>query len=139
MGTRATESRSSSELIAEYKALALLPGATARNDGDVPNLFDSAADTVEATFVFQHLVHAPLEPNNCVIHWTEDAVRLLLGSQMPSTDQETAATVLGLELDKVEIVTLLSAGSFGRRGTPNGDMAAEAAHVLKAAKHKSPI
>lgn len=134
-----TESRSTTELIERYRALALAPGAIARNDGDVPRALANAASTVEATFVFPYLAHAPLEPNNCVIHRTEGGVRLLLGSQMPSIDQETAARILGLNVDKVEIVTLLAGGSFGRRGTPDGDMAAEAAHVLMTAKHKGPI
>jgi isoquinoline 1-oxidoreductase subunit beta len=34
---------------------------------------------------------------------------------------------------------MLAGGSFGRRATPAGDMAAEAANVLKAAKHDGPI
>ncbi len=50
-----------------------------------------------------------------------------------------AAGVLGLKPEQVKIKTLLAGGSFGRRATPAGDMAAEAADVLKAAKHKGPI
>ena len=39
----------------------------------------------------------------------------------------------------MKINTLLAGGSFGRRATPAGDMAAEAAEVLKGAQHKGPI
>jgi len=134
-----TESRSSSELIEQYKNLALTTGSIARSDGDAAHALGDAVSTVDATFVFPYLAHAPLEPNDCVIHRTAGGVRLLLGSQMPTIDQETAAGILGLEIGKVEITTLLAGGSFGRRGTPHGDMAAEAAHVLKAANHKGPI
>src|SRR5690349_25004314 len=58
---------------------------------------------------------------------------------MPTVDQMSAAHVLGLDPKKVSITTLLAGGSFGRRATPAGDMAVEAAEVLKAAKHQGPI
>lgn len=47
--------------------------------------------------------------------------------------------MLGLKPEQVKIETQLAGGSFGRRATPTGDMAAEAANVLKGAKHAGPI
>ena len=61
------------------------------------------------------------------------------GSQIQTVDQGVAAAVLGLKPEQVKINTLLAGGSFGRRATPAGDMAAEAAEVLKGAQHKGPI
>jgi isoquinoline 1-oxidoreductase beta subunit len=58
---------------------------------------------------------------------------------MTTVDQAAAAKVLGLDPKKVSITTLLAGGSFGRRATPAGDMAVEAADVMKAAKHQGPI
>ena len=99
-----------------------------------------AAKVIEATYVFPYLAHAPMEPNNCVIHRTDDGgVELNFGSQMQTVDQGVAAAVLGLKPEQVKINTLLAGGSFGRRATPAGDMAAEAAEVLKGAQHKGPI
>jgi isoquinoline 1-oxidoreductase subunit beta len=63
----------------------------------------------------------------------------MLGSQMPSIDQQVAADVMGISIERVKVKTLLAGGSFGRRATPRGDMAIEAANVLKAAKHSGPI
>jgi isoquinoline 1-oxidoreductase beta subunit len=81
-----------------------------------------------------------MEPNNCVIQHTADGgVELLFGSQLQTVDQKSAAAVLGLKPEQVKITTLLAGGSFGRRATPAGDMAVEAAEVLKAAHHKGPI
>jgi isoquinoline 1-oxidoreductase beta subunit len=75
-----------------------------------------------------------------VIRRTEDGgVELMFGSQLQTIDQNVAAAVLGLKPEQVKIKTLLAGGSFGRRATPAGDMAAEAAEVLKAAKHQGPI
>jgi isoquinoline 1-oxidoreductase beta subunit len=135
-----TEARSSNQIIKEYVDLVAKQGAIARNDGDADAALSGAAKVIEATYVFPYLAHAPMEPNNCVIHRTADGgVELLFGSQLQTVDQQTAAAVLGLKPEQVKIKTLLAGGSFGRRATPAGDMAAEAAQVLKAAKHQGPI
>ena len=47
-----------------------------------------------------------------------------------------AAQVLGLKPEQVRSRRVLAGGSFGRRATPDADMAAEAATVPKAAKHQ---
>jgi isoquinoline 1-oxidoreductase beta subunit len=135
-----TEARSSRDLVNEYRELAKQTGAVARNDGNAEGAFAGAAKVIEATYSFPYLAHAPLEPNDCVIRRTDDGgVELLFGSQLQTVDQNVAAAVLGLKPEQVKIETLLAGGSFGRRATPAGDMAAEAAEVLKAAKHKGPI
>jgi isoquinoline 1-oxidoreductase beta subunit len=135
-----TEARSSRDLVAAYTELSKRTGAVARNDGDAEAALSGAAKVIEATYTFPFLAHAPLEPNDCVIRRTEDGgAELLFGSQLQTLDQAVAAGVLGLDPKQVRIKTLLAGGSFGRRATPGGDMAAEAAHVLRAARHKGPI
>jgi isoquinoline 1-oxidoreductase subunit beta len=115
------------------------PGLIARNDGDAEKTLASGGKVVEATYVFPYLAHAPLEPNDCVIRRTEGGAELILGSQLQTVDQTVAAQVLGLRPEQVAVKTVLAGGSFGRRATPASDMAAEAAEVLKAAKHQGPI
>jgi len=135
-----TEARGSKEIISQYIDAAQTEGARARNEGDVTNALSQANKTIEATYIFPYLAHAPLEPNDCVIRRTDDGgVELMLGSQMPSIDQQVAADVMGIPIERVKVKTLLAGGSFGRRATPRGDMAIEAANVLKAAKHSGPI
>jgi len=135
-----TEARGTPELINEYREVAKKIGAIARNEGDAEKGLADAATVLEATYTFPYLAHAPLEPNDCVIRRTDDGgVELLFGSQLQTVDQHVAAGVLGLKPEQVKIETLLAGGSFGRRATPAGDMAAEAAEVLKAAKHTGPI
>jgi isoquinoline 1-oxidoreductase subunit beta len=135
-----TETRSSANLISEYRELAKKTGAVARSDGNAEEALAGAAKVLEATYTFPYLAHAPLEPNDCVIQRTADGgVEMLFGSQLQTIDQGAAAGVLGLKPEQVKIQTLLAGGSFGRRATPAGDMAAEAAEVLKAAKHSGPI
>jgi isoquinoline 1-oxidoreductase subunit beta len=134
------ETRSSFDLIKTYTELAGTLGAVARHDGDADAGMAGAAKVVEATYTFPYLAHAPLEPNDCVIRRSEDGgVELMFGSQLQTVDQAVAAQILGLKPEQVRIKTMLAGGSFGRRATPAGDMAAEAANVLKAAQHKGPI
>jgi isoquinoline 1-oxidoreductase subunit beta len=134
-----TETRSSAQIIAQYRELAKSHGTIARNDGDAAAAFGKAAKIVEATYTFPYLAHAPLEPNDCVIRRTANGVELIFGSQLQTVDQMTVGAILGLKPEQVAIKTLFAGGSFGRRATPAADMAAEAALVMKASKHQGPI
>jgi xanthine dehydrogenase molybdopterin-binding subunit B len=59
--------------------------------------------------------------------------------QAPTIDQQVVAHVGGFAPDKVRIHTLLAGGSFGRRATPDGDIASEAAAVAKAIGDGKPV
>jgi isoquinoline 1-oxidoreductase beta subunit len=136
----AAESRSSAELLTAFETMSAAPGKTARAEGSIEDGLKAAAKTAELVYRFPYLPHAPLEPNDCVIRRTADGgAELIFGSQLQTIDQGAAAAVLGLKPEQVQIKTLLAGGSFGRRATPVGDMAVEAANVLKAAKHTGPI
>ncbi len=134
-----TEDRSSAQILEECKTLVKSPGAIAANVGDAGATLANAAKIIEATYTFPYLAHAPMEPNDCVIRRTAKGVELIYGCQSQTLDQAMAAAVLGLKPEQVEIKTMLAGGSFGRRATPTAEMATEAAHVLKAAKHQGPI
>ena len=58
---------------------------------------------------------------------------------MPSIDQQVRQMSWASPSKEAKVKQLLAGGSFGRRATPRGDMAIEAADVLKAAKHSGPI
>ncbi len=134
-----TEARSSDEIISQYKDKVKTVGLVARNDGDAEGALKGAGKLVESTYVFPYLAHAPLEPNDCVIHRTGDGVELIFGSQLQTLDQVFVGKILDLKPEQVAIKTVFAGGSFGRRATPGADMAAEAAFVLKGAKHQGPI
>lgn len=134
-----TESRNSRDILAEMVRMTAEPGTSARNDGKAADTLAASKDVVEAVYTFPYLAHAPMEPNDCVIRRIDGGAELIFGSQMPTIDQMVAASVLGLKPEQVKIKTLLAGGSFGRRATPTGDMAGEAAAIMKAAKHQGPI
>ncbi len=133
------ETRSSDQIMAEYRTLADQPGLVARQDGDSDAALASAAQVLESNFEFPFLAHAPMEPVNAVAEITQDGCEIWTGSQLQTGDQMTAAQILGLSPEKVTVHTLYAGGSFGRRATPDSDMVAEAVSVAKAIDGRAPV
>jgi len=133
------ERRGTDELFAAYRALARQPGTRARRDGDPDAAIAGATRVLEAVYEFPYLAHAPMEPLDCVVRLTPGGCEVWAGSQFPTIDHAVVAQVVGLPPDKVRIHTLLGGGSFGRRATPNGDVAGEAASIAKAIAGRQPV
>lgn len=135
----AAETRSSKDIWADFRSLARKPGAVAARKGDAAAGIARAAKVIEAEYEFPFLAHAPMEPLDFVLHQQGERAEVWAGSQVQTTDHMTVAGVLGLEPDNVQIHTLLAGGSFGRRAMAGGDLAAEAAHIVKATGGKVPV
>jgi isoquinoline 1-oxidoreductase beta subunit len=134
------EMRSSAEMLADYKKLAVTPGLLAAKAGDADTALKSSAKVVKAEFAFPYLAHAPMEPLNCTFEKAADGgYDIYAGSQFPTIEQAVSATILGVTPDKIRIHTVWAGGSFGRRATPNGDYVAEAASLMKAYGGERPI
>ncbi|MEO1330860.1 MAG: xanthine dehydrogenase family protein molybdopterin-binding subunit [Pseudomonadota bacterium] len=137
------ESRSTDALESYHKELLEAPQHQARDGGDLTAAsaaVESAARTVEAEFLFPYLAHAPMEPLNCVVEPTEGGgVRFHDGCQFPGITHPTVAGVLGLPMEKVEIVTVYAGGSFGRRATPAADYQTEAAMAFDLLGRTTPV
>lgn len=86
--------------------------------------------TVERTFEFAFVPHAPLEVLNCVADVRADRAELWLPSKSPIVAAQTVAVALGLPADRVTLHVVRGGGSFGRRLF--FDPAVEAALVSKA-------
>ena len=133
------ERRGSAELVAEYRALLERPGAEFRSDGDAAAALAGAAKVLTAEFEFPYLAHAPMEPLGCVVQMAGDGCDVWAGSQLQTVDQAVIAGTLGLTPPQVRLRTELGGGSFGRRATPTGDVAGEAASIVKAAGTNRPV
>ncbi|MDQ0472322.1 xanthine dehydrogenase family protein molybdopterin-binding subunit [Labrys wisconsinensis] len=134
------ETRSTSTMMADYKALAARPGAVAAARGDAAAALQGAAKVIEADFSFPYLAHAPMEPLNGVIEVQADgSVEIWAGSQFQTVEQATVAAILGLKPEQVKIHTQWAGGSFGRRATPQADYFAEMAMLAKATGGRTPI
>lgn len=135
----AAETRSTAQLETEYRALAETEGTVFRNDGNAVNALSQAVKTVEGSYSFPYLAHAPMEPIDITILFKDGKATLWTGSQLQTLDQGTTAAVLGIEPQNVAINTLWAGGSFGRRAIYDAHYAAEAATIAKAWGKAQPI
>lgn len=120
-------------LLKQYQALAQKPGLQAAKAGDVATASKQAKQTIHAEYVLPYLAHAPMEPLNCAVKISDKGCEIWTGTQMQTTDQASAAKILGLKPEQVKIHTLFLGGGFGRRANPRADFVSEAVEVAKAA------
>ncbi|MDP3495399.1 MAG: molybdopterin-dependent oxidoreductase, partial [Hyphomonadaceae bacterium] len=104
--------------------------------GDAAAALKGAAKTVEASYSYPFLVHAPLEPMNCTAHAKADGtVEVWAPTQRPDMGANGAfsliAQALGVEKAKITIHMIRGGGGFGRR--LDNDYAVEAAAISKQA------
>jgi isoquinoline 1-oxidoreductase beta subunit len=137
--TSRAETRSSADILAEYRRLVRKPGLVARDDGKVAAAFARAAKTIEATYEFPFLAHAAMEPMNCVVRLSPDGCDVWNGEQFQTVDQAALAGFLGLKPEQVRLNMLYAGGSFGRRANPVSDYLVEAASIAKAIGGRAPI
>ncbi|MFY9699686.1 MAG: xanthine dehydrogenase family protein molybdopterin-binding subunit [Rhodoplanes sp.] len=137
--TSNAETRSTDDILTEYRTLADTKGLVAVHRGDADAGLSRASTVYDAEFTFPFLAHAPMEPLNCVIEVGSDGAELWSGCQLQTIDQSAIARVLGLKPEQIKINTLLGGGSFGRRGNPVADWTKEIAHVAKAFGKRAPI
>ncbi len=133
------ETRSSSDLFAEYRELAGKPGKVFRSDGDAEAALAAADKVVEGDFEFPFLAHAPMEPHDVVIEFDGTKADIWTGSQLQTVDQYVASKTLGIELPNVHVHTVWAGGSFGRRAIYDSHIVGEAAQLAKAWGKKQPL
>ena len=129
----------SAEIMSQYRALAVTPGAAARSEGDVNQALAGAARTLEASYEFPYLAHAAMEPMNCVVKLEGESCEVWNGEQFQSVDQAAVAAQLGLKPEQVKLNQLYAGGSFGRRANPKSDFLVEAAAIARASGAKAPV
>lgn len=126
------------ELRAEYNALADKPGAVAKSEGNSEQGHKEASSSVEASYFFPFLAHAPMEPLNCTVQVKDGTCEMWLGTQFQTGDQMAASQILGITPDKVKVNTTMLGGGFGRRANKDSDFSAEAVKIA-AAMSPTPI
>lgn len=130
------ETRSGEDLITAYKAAAVTPGKQAEAKGDAAAALAGAAKTIEATYVFPFLAHAPMEPMDAVIEIGKGPDKgradVWMGSQFQVGDMRAMAKALGIPFEGMTLHEQYAGGSFGRRATPDMDFSTEAALAARA-------
>jgi len=129
----------SAEIMAEYKRLAVTPGAVAHKQGDVDAALGGAAKRLAAAYEFPFLAHASMEPMNCVVALGPQGCEVWNGEQFQTVDQMVVGQLLDLRPAQVKLNMLYAGGSFGRRANPHSDYLLEAAAIAKAIQGRAPV
>lgn len=126
---------------AQYRELAQQPGLVAKAPAD-PQALSKATKKIEAVYEFPYLAHAPMEPLNALVELKPETCTVWCGSQFQTLDHLAIARTAGLPPEKVNLVTTLAGGGFGRRANPTSDYLVEAVNIAKAmraAGHTQPV
>jgi isoquinoline 1-oxidoreductase beta subunit len=83
--------------------------------GDAKKALSEAVKKVEATYYVPFVTHATMEPLNCTAHVQEDRCDIWVPTQGQTGTRMTAAGLLKLPPDKVNVHTTLLGCGFGRR------------------------
>ena len=126
----AMASLTSAAISTQYEAMSKQPGQVARNEGNAEQALGAGGKVVEAVYQVPFLEHACMEPMNATAHVMPNSVSLWVPTQNPGGHQALAAKIAGVPVERVEVVTTLLGGGFGRRGEP--DFVTDAVETSKA-------
>ncbi len=126
------EQADTSELRSRFTGLAKTAGLIAVDRGD-PNALDRVADgnRIVAEYDFPYLAHTPMEPLSIVLRNDGDRAEAWTTSQVPDSQRQAMAEVLGLPVERLTYRVGVAGGAFGRRGTLDEHLEREAAAVAK--------
>jgi isoquinoline 1-oxidoreductase beta subunit len=103
---------------------------TLRKEGDAEAVFQrNDVKVVEAPYIFPHIAHATMEPQNCTAHYKDGKIEIWSTSQFPAPGRAAVARLLGIPENDVTLRMVRAGGGFGRRAY--NDSMCEAAWISK--------
>src|SRR5205823_7923982 len=85
--------------------------------GDADGALQSAEVRIEATYTTPMEHHNPMEPHASIASWDGDQLTLYDSTQFISGVKETVAKTLGIDKQKVRVVSPFVGGGFGCKGS----------------------
>ncbi|MEM8498025.1 MAG: molybdopterin cofactor-binding domain-containing protein [Pseudomonadota bacterium] len=102
-------------------------GQVVLEDGDFDLAVSNAARRMVRQYKVPFVSHAPLEPQNCIVHVKENSAHVIAPTQMPSGASRAVNAVTGIEREHISVEMTKVGGGFGRR--LSNDYVAEAAMI----------
>lgn len=121
--------QSSSELFAQMAETQAEPGLEFAKDGEGRAALEGAPKIVEAAYELPLLAHATMEPMNCIVHARSDGADVVAPGHSCGGMVITLSEALGVPVTSINMISLRTGGSFGRR--LRADMAVEAALISR--------
>ncbi|MBC7713066.1 MAG: xanthine dehydrogenase family protein molybdopterin-binding subunit [Rhizobacter sp.] len=135
--SNANDNASTEQWMKDFKELANKDGIVAEDKGSAKAEYNNSKTKFTAEYEFPFLAHSAMEPLNCTVDYNGKTAELWSGHQMPTVDRDTAAKVLGLKPENVNVHTTYAGGSFGRRASKNSDYVVQACELAKV--YKKPL
>lgn len=121
---------SSDGLFADYaRTLDEEDGDSARSEGDVEDVFETATQQVKAEYRFPFLAHATMEPMNATVWVQADRCDVWAPTQATMSCANITSRVTGMSAKKIHVHQTLLGGGFGRK--TYGDVVELAAEIAK--------
>ncbi len=115
------------------RAAALKEGVNFEEKGDFDAKFANAKQKLTANYETPFLAHAPLEPENAIVHVKDDgSVEIWAPVQGPDWALRDVCSYLNIKPEQVKINVALLGGAFGRKAYH--DFLLEACHLSKTLK-----
>ena len=97
--------------------------------GDVAAVMSGADNVFSADYSYPFQNHAPMEPMNATVLWTEEGCEAWVPTQNGESALETLADAAGHFREKCDVHKLILGGGFGRRA--NHDFLVQAVQIAK--------
>ncbi|WP_329077730.1 xanthine dehydrogenase family protein molybdopterin-binding subunit [[Kitasatospora] papulosa] len=89
-----------------------------RERGDAMRAFEAAPVRIDATYTLNGLHNHPMEPHASTARWSDGHLTVHDSSQGSTAVRNSLATALGLDRNRITVVSEHVGGGFGSKGTP---------------------
>lgn len=91
--------------------------------GDAESALASASIKVEGTYTTPREYNVPMEPHACIAQWSGDSLTVYESSQWVGGARKVVAEWMGLDMEKVRIISPFVGGGFGCKVAPHPHVA----------------
>ena len=101
------------DLASQKDAAAPTDAAPDKEVGDFQSAFDAAPVTIDQTYTTSDHAHAMMEPHASIAQWSGDELTVWTSNQMIEWGRQDVAKTLGIDADRVRLVSPYIGGGFG--------------------------